>query len=278
MKFIALLSGVLLASLLSAAEPSAFGAGALDSANPYGLTESERSIVENRQVSLSNQKLIRRQALKIEQMQETIEGLRSVIESISAKIGKTGQKLSEISAQSSQAGTEDIDNLQSQIDALKKSSENNYRKIQKALNGLTSVMDAPHKKVAKKIKKKAPKKVKKTNGQLIKSAVSDYRAKRYTKAKEAFTTLADKNYKPAETNYYLGEIAYYRKNYDEAIYHFKKSVGYYDQASYMPTLLLHTALSFQELGDNANAQRFFDTILSSYPESAQANIAEKYLN
>jgi len=277
MKFIVLLLGLSF-SLLSAAEPSAFGAGALDSANPYGLTESERSIVENRQVSLANQKLIRRQALKIEQMQETIEGLRSVVESISSKIGKTGQKLSEMSAQSSQAGQEDIDNLQSQIDALKKSSENNYHKIQKALGGLTSTMDKPRKKVAKKAKKKAPKKVTKTNGQLIKSAVSDYRAKRYTKAKEAFTTLADKNYKPAETNYYLGEIAYYRKNYDEAIYHFKRSVGYYDQASYMPTLLLHTALSFQELGDNANAQRFFDTILSTYPESAQANIAEKYLN
>ncbi len=278
MKIIIFLLGVSLSTMISAAEPSAFGAGALDSANPYGLTESERSIVENRQVSLANQKLIRRQALKIEQMQETIEGLRSVVESISSKIGKTGQKLSEISAQSTKAGQEDIDNLQSQIDALKKSSENNYHKIQKALNGLTSTLETPRKKVAKKVKKNKPKKVTKTNGQLIKSAVSDYRAKRYTKAKEAFTTLSDKNYKPAETNYYLGEIAYYRKNYDEAIYHFKKSVGYYDKASYMPTLLLHTALSFQELGDNANAQRFFDTILSTYPESAQANIAEKYLN
>jgi TolA-binding protein len=278
MKNIGFLLAFLLTTLVAAGEPSAFGAGSLDSANPYGLTESERSIVENRQVSLSNQKLIRRQALKIEQLQETVEGLRSVIESISAKIGKTGQKLSEISEQSTKAGQEDIDNLQSQIDALKKSSENNYHKIQKALSGLTSAIDTPRKKAAKKVKQNRPKKVTKTNGQLIKSAVSDYRAKRYTKAKEAFTTLADKNYKPAETNYYLGEIAYYRKNYDEAIYHFKKSVGYYDKASYMPTLLLHTALSFKELGDNTNAQRFFDTILSTYPESAQANIAEKYLN
>ena len=276
MKKLFLLSLISL-SFLEAAEPSAFGAGALDSSNPYGLTESERSIVENRQVSLSNKKLIRQMAMKIEQLEETVEGLRSVVESISGKIGKTGERLNEISAQSGKASSDDISHLQSQLDALKKSSENNYIKIDKALKKLTHVMGSSQKKNSKKVAK-IEKKVTKSNAQLIKSAVSDYRAKRFTKAKEAFSTLADKNYKPAQTNYYLGEIAYYRKNYEEAIYHYKKSVGYYDKASYMPTLLLHTALSFQKLGDDDNAQRFFDTILSSYPESAQANIAEKYLN
>jgi len=138
-------------------------------------------------------------------------------------------------------------------------------------------MGTSQKKNSKKVDK-PKKKVTQSNVQLLKSAVSNYRAKRFTKAKESFTTLADKNYKPAETNYYLGEIAYYRKNFEEAIYHYKISVGYYDKASYMPTLLLHTALSFQKLGDDDNAQRFFDTVLSTYPESSQANIAEKYLN
>ncbi len=272
-----LLVSALTLSFLQAAEPSAFGAGALDSSNPYGLTESERSIVENRQVSLSNKKLIRQMALKIDHLEETVEGLRSVVESISGKIGKTGQRLNEISAQSGKASSEDMAHLQSQLDALKKSSENNYLKIDRALKKLTKVIGTPQKKNSKKVVK-SKKKITKSSAQLIKSAVSDYRAKRFTKAKEAFNTLADKNYKPAQTNYYLGEIAYYRKNYEEAIYHYKKSVGYYDQASYMPTLLLHTALSFQKTGDEANAQRFFDTVLSSYPESAQANIAEKYLN
>jgi len=264
-------------SLMHAAEPSAFGAGALDSSNPYGLTESERSIVENRQVSLSNKKLLRQQALKIEQLQETVEGLRSVVESMSSKIGKTGQRLNEMSTESSKAGSEDINGLQSQIDALKKSSENNYLKIDTALKKLTKVMGSSQKKNSKKVEK--PKKEKtKSNAELIKAAVNDYRKERFTKSKKVFTTLADKNYKPAESNYYLGEIAYYRKNYEEAIYHYKKSVGYYDKANYMPTLLLHTALSFKKLGDEENAQRFFDTVLSTYPESSQANIAEKYLN
>ncbi len=272
--FIALLT----ATTLSANEPSAFGAGALDSSNPYGLTESERSIVENRQVSLSNKKLLRQQALKIEQMQETIEGLRSVVESMSNKIGKTGQRLNEISADSTKAGNEDIDALQSQIDTLKKSSENNYLKIKSALEKLTNVMGSPSKTVKKNDRPKPKQKVTKSNAQLIKSAVSDYRANRHTKAKQSFTILADKNYKPAETNYYLGEIAYYKKQYEEAIYHYKKSVGYYDKADYMPTLLLHTGLAFEKQGDNANAQRFFDTVLSTYPDSAQANLAAKYLN
>lgn len=262
-------------SLLEASEPSAFGAGALDSSNPYGLTESEKSIVENRQVSLSNKKLIRQMALKIAQLQETVEGLRSVVDSMSGKIGQTGQRLNEISSQSAKASSEDISDLQSQLDILKRSSENNYLKIDKALKKLTKLMGSSQKKNTSVVIK--PKR-KVTNAQRIKSAVSNYRKKHFTKAKEDFTILANKNYKPAQANYYLGEIAYYRKNYDEAIYHYKKSVGFYDKANYMPTLLLHTALSFQKLGDNDNAQRFFDTVLSTYPESAQANIAEKYLN
>ncbi len=271
------LTSLVTLSFMHAAEPSAFGAGALDSSNPYGLTESERSIVENRQVSLSNKKLLRHQAMKIEQLQETIEGLRSVVESMSNKIGKTGQRLNALSAESGNAGSEDINGLQSQIDALKKSSENNYLKIDKALKKLTKVMGSSQKKNSKKVEK-PKKKETRSNAQLIKSAVNDYRSERFTKAKKVFTALADKNYKPAQSNYYLGEISYYRKNHEEAIYHYKKSVGYYDKASYMPTLLLHTALSFKKLGDEENAQRFFDTVLSTYPESSQANIAEKYLN
>ncbi len=271
------IAGILLAAVLvQADEPSAFGAGSMDSSNPYGLTQTERSVVENRQVSLSNQKLIRQQALKIEQLQETVEGLRTVIDSISSKIGQTGQKLSEINAQNSKADATEVAAMQAQIDTLKKKSENNYQKINQALKNLTAAM-GNSKKSSKKKETKAKTKVK-SNSAIIQRAISDYRAKRYSKAKKSFQLLAANNYKPAKTHYYLGEIAYYQKNYEEAIAYFKKSVGFYDQASYMPTLLLHTALSFKNLGDNENAQRFFDTILTSYPESSQANIAEKYLN
>ena len=282
MRYIAL-SFILASSLF--AEPSAFGAGAMDSDNPYGLTESERSIVENRKVSLANQKIIRKQSIIIEQLQEKIEGLSSVIDSISSKIGQTGEKINEMNSQSQKAGDQDIENLQAQIDEMKKSSDANYAKINSSLKKVTKLMGGSTSSSSKSTKKKVDNKVKPTpkakpisNGELLKKAISSYRSKNYTKAGEAFTKLASKSYKPAKTNYYLGEIAYYTKKYEDAVSFYKTSVGYYDQASYMPTLLLHTALSFKNIGDMENADRFFNTILSAYPDSPEVSIAQKNIN
>ncbi|NWF67125.1 MAG: tetratricopeptide repeat protein, partial [Campylobacterales bacterium] len=89
--------------------------------------------------------------------------------------------------------------------------------------------------------------------------------------------LDSNNYKPATANYYLGEIAYYQKKYDLAITHFKKSASLHDKASYMPTLLLHTAISFEKTKNNNSAKQFYDVIISNYPDSDAAKIARKNL-
>ena len=55
--------------------------------------------------------------------------------------------------------------------------------------------------------------------------------------------LLEANYKPVEVNYYLVENWYMRKKYDAAISYYKKIVILNDKAAYMPTLLLHSAIS-----------------------------------
>jgi len=65
----------------------------------------------------------------------------------------------------------------------------------------------------------------------------------------------------AASNYYLGEIAYYTKNYQDAYFYFKKSAGLYDKASYIDTLLLHTAISLEKTGDKAQAKIFYQTVI-----------------
>ncbi len=117
-----------------------------------------------------------------------------------------------------------------------------------------------------------------SSGDKLKKAVAIYRKKYYTKAFPIFVELAERSYKPATTNYYLGEISYYKKRSSDAIVYYKKSVGYYDKASFMPTLLLHTGISFHKLDDNENKEKFLQALLSSYPNSNEAKIAEKYLN
>jgi TolA-binding protein len=86
------------------------------------------------------------------------------------------------------------------------------------------------------------------------------------------------NYKPAESNYYLGEIWYYRKDYAKAISYFKKSALLYDKADWMPKLLLHSAISFEKTGDFKNAASFYETLMTNYPESKEAKSADKNLS
>ena len=279
---------LVLCSTLLHAEVSVFGAGDLKSKNPYGLSESEKVIFANKKATLQNAKEIRALKLKIEDMSESIEGLRSVVESLSEKIGQTGQKLHEVETRKSGADENEVVSLKAELAAQKTQNE----KILKALKKLTGMIDSINadyvsrselesvkKKLSKRssIKKKSASHTAKSNKQLLKEAIKLYRAKKYTEAADIFETLDAKNYKRATSNYYLGEIAYYQKAYSDAIVYYKKSASLYDKASYMPTLLLHTAFSFQKLGDEQNAQRFFEAIMATYPGTPQAEMAKKNL-
>ncbi len=267
-------------SLQLQAEVSAFGAGNLDAKNPYGLTESEKVIYSNKKAILTNKKEMRSLKYKVEQLSESIEGLRSVVDSLSEKIGQTGQKLHQIDAQNTRAKDDEIRQLKSELSQQKAYSQ----KLSTALQKLTVMIDdmsvnyvkkSELKNLKKKVTTKPNKKI--SNRVLLKQAIKLFRAKKYADASSKFSVLAQKSYKPATSNYYLGECSYYQKSYEEAIVYFKKSAGYYDKASYMPTLLLHTAMSFEKLGDDENADRFFQAVIASYPNSAQAKIAKKHL-
>jgi len=264
------------------AEPSAFDAGVMDSDNPYGLTESERVIIENKKRSLQNQKLIRKQSITVDELQERVEGLSSVVDSLSSKFGQTSQKLNSFEENKNSASDDDIEELKKELNDLKIENQKKYKKINETLKRLISLIGGSSKEdnskntTLKQATKKSSKKI--SNSKLINEAVKAYRSKNYSKAEEKFSILAKRSYMPAKTNYYLGEIAYKQKRYDDAISYYKKSVGYYDKASYMPTLLLHTALSFKGLGEEDNAKEFFNTLIDGYPDSPEADIAQKYLN
>jgi len=110
------------------------------------------------------------------------------------------------------------------------------------------------------------------------SAKEDYKNRNFTKAIPKFEALVGANYKPAEGNYYLAEMWYVRKKYDLAISHFKKSAILYDKAAYMPTLLLHSAISFEKTKDKENAKSFYSTLIDLYPNSSESKVAKKNLS
>ena len=69
----------------------------------------------------------------------------------------------------------------------------------------------------------------------------------------------------------------YKKDYDKAISYFKTSAMLYDKGWWMPKLLLHSAMSFEQKNDIDNAANFYNTLINIYPDSKEAGIAKKNL-
>lgn len=70
---------------LISAEPSAFGAGNLNSSQPYGLTSSEKVILQNKNKLKKVVVNSNNQANEVDSLRERIDGLQTIIEGLSKK-------------------------------------------------------------------------------------------------------------------------------------------------------------------------------------------------
>ena len=112
----------------------------------------------------------------------------------------------------------------------------------------------------------------------FKEAKADYDSGNYAVSTPKYEKLLEANYKPAEVNYYLAQNWYMRKKYDVAISYYKKSATLNEKAAYMPSLLLHSAISFEKTKDKENAKSFYSTLIDLYPNSTEAKEAKQNLS
>jgi len=280
------------------AERSMFGAGDLNSPEPYGLTEAEKVIVDNKKTIKSTEKKIYRVDTKLKDVYESVDGLESIVEGESQKLNNLSKKFNELTtdvsivSEKADRNAKDIETLKLEIEQNAqniKTIKNSLDKLVKTLNKINKnyvsrnefkkLLSMIDKKEAKKVKSSSKPKVKdvpnKSNKQLMEDVRVWFKKDYFTKAKPVIEYLISKNYRPAENNYYLGEINYYRKNYKDALHYFKTSMMLYDKAKWLPKLLLHSAISFEKLGDNENAQSFYSTIVDVYPDTTEAKEASK---
>ena len=296
--------------LLIGAEPSAFGAGDLSNPEPYGLTSNEKVILDNKDKLHKVVVKSNNQANEVDSLRERIDGLQSIIESLSRKAHNNKinfNRLSEentIKAESSdeyekrvsevvQNNSENIAQIKAEIEKLKIAMSEisllvdtmNKDYVTKAeFNSLVNDVNNFKTLMVKELKSSNSSSAaksglsSKTNGQIATEAKVLFNKKHYTKAIENYEYLIKKNYKPANAHYMIGEMNFKRKNYSNAISYFKKSSSLYTKASYMPNLMLHTAISMDKTGDKVNAQKFFNAVIAKYPQSSEAKEAKKYLD
>lgn len=296
-------------SFLVAAEPSAFGAGNLDNPNPYGLTSSEQNVLKNKHALKKVVLKSNNQANEVDSIRERIDGLQSIVESLSRKSQENKRSLSILE----EKNTKDLLNADEYEKRLGKSvelnsqvSEKNAQAIEKnillaeELSKLISTINSTYVTkrefnelvnsvnefkglVTKELKPKSKTKPKvssldkMTNGEVADKAKAFYNKQYYTKGIEYYTHLIAKNYKPANSHFMIGQMKFKRKNYSQALSYYKKSASLYSKAAYMPELLLNTAISMEKTNDKKNAKVFYKAIITKYPNSKEAKYANENL-
>lgn len=256
---------IIMNSMVLHAEPSVYGFGSDDTAQERRSSSSSRSIVSMQQ--------------KIAQQDERIDGLITIIEGLSASLNEIQMRGTQnTSGNVNSSNDELLQKLAGMIDEINA----NYVSKEELQEALGNKKSSSKKTINKKSTVTSSQSTTdsledKSNATLYSEGVRLFGKKRYTEAQKRFTITDTKRYKPAASNYYLGEIAYYSKKYEDAIFYFKKSAGLYDQASYIDTLLLHTAVSLEKSGDKSQAKAFYENIIANYKGKKSAKIAKERL-
>jgi len=226
-----------------------------------------------KQVIIQNRKTITALKRRVSELEERMAGLTSLLEGQNATIAEM-KMVNSMGAQNS-SGTDNtalIKELGVMIDRIN-TSYVSKEELQKILDGKKISASKP------KINKQETNESLegRSTAKIYSEGVRLFIKQRYDEAEKRFTITDTKGYKPAASNYYLGEIAYYTKKYEDAIFFYKKSVSLYDQASYIDVLLLHTAISLEKTGDKAQAKTFYRNIIDNYPDKKSAKIAKEKL-
>ena len=206
---------------------------------------------------------------KISEQNERIDGLVSLVESMN----KTIQELKEAQTLKPQNdNTKLLKELASMIDKI-----NSDYVSKSELKELLSKYNTSGKNSANNTSLKTKPISSSTPKELYTEAMKLYMAKNYEEATKRFLICDKKSYKSASSNFYLGEIAYYSKSYSDAIFYYKKSASLSSSASYMPVLILHTAISLDKTGHKDEAKLFYQNVIDNYADTKSAKIAKDRL-
>lgn len=261
---------------LSYAEISAFNAGNINSNSTYGLTQNEK-LLKNRLDELNSNYIQINSTL--DSTNERVEGLQSTFEGINAQYNESNAKMIQLEQQISLMD-EDLKKLNASVKTIR----NENKQIKQALSELTQLINAYFSKdimdsnstndtnATQALPQSEEAWKKQESAAILDSALKDFQKESTLQsAKDKFEFLISKKYKPARSNFYLGEIEYKQKNYSGAIVFYQKSVALYSKdTDYMAKLLYHTAISFDKVGETQRANGFYQALKTQYPESAEA--------
>jgi len=218
---------------------------------------------------------------EIERQNERISGLTTLVEGLSRSLFELKQEGGDVSTAPDGDQSATLKELAQKIDKI----EGDYVskiELERILNGQKGATPyvAPVASAPKETQTPTPKnEYQREPSSAIKDtymrAVRSFAKRNYSDAQEGFEKSITEDYKVASSNYYLGEIAYYTKRYADATAYFKKSVELDENAGYVDVLLLHTAISLENVGEKEKAKQFYENIIENYKGFKTAEIAQE---
>lgn len=286
MRFFVLLS--LFSSLVLASEPSVFGAGNLNTPDPYGLTAEEKLILENKKDIQAVVEKNNLQNAKVESAAERLDGMQAVIEGLGQSVNEHNLALQKIlESLKNDENSSSINDLRQQISA----NNENVIQLKALLEELSHVVDSVNSSyvtkeefllLVKQLKITVPSKAASSGKMdlltIEKKAKELFDQQKYADAQSYYEMLIQRKHKVNEANFWIGESYFQRKEYKSAISYYKESASLNDKAAHMPTLLLHTGNCMEKNGDLASAKAFYKATISKYSGSGSANDAQDRLS
>ncbi len=266
------------------ADVNPFGAGNLNSNTPYGLTPQEKAILKNKQnisklktqVDYLNDQL-NQIKLKLSNYDDVINQKLSGFDTVIDEINVAKKNIQQLEKKSDQ-NTQAIELINKKIASL----EQNITTIKETIKEMSKIQNENFSALKNAISEILSS-IKKTNRNITaKEAFIKARklffSNKLNKAQELFSYSLQKKYLPATSSYYLGEIAYKKGKYKEALAYYKMSVKYYPKkTSFTPRLLFHTGISFIKIGNKQGAKLTFEKLIHDFPDSKYAKLAKKEL-
>lgn len=103
----------------------------------------------------------------------------------------------------------------------------------------------------------------------------------YAGARDSFASFMSRNPKSpkvADAQFYIAECYFNEKWYEKAILEYQVVIAKYTKSPKRSAALYKQALSFEKIGDTANAKARFKDVLTVYPASPEAKLVKKKLH
>ncbi|MDR2638677.1 MAG: tetratricopeptide repeat protein [Helicobacteraceae bacterium] len=283
-----LIALILTAGATLAAEPSAFRAGNVNSSEPYGLTESEKTIRANKQTIDRLEKRVLALEQQIDKLSELAEGLSAINKANAEAVATLKRDSERYDEQTKQITSGEAANKK-QLDALSVRQDTLEKQVNKSLGDQAKNQEKLAKALENAVTKAQLERAIRALGgvsefegsqpeTLLSEAKKQIDAREYDAAYNRLSYLIGKQYKIAETSFHLGVVYYFQENNEKALEAFKTSASADGKANYMPVLLYYSGICHERLKNNADARRFYETLIKLYPSHATIEGAKKRLD